>query len=38
MAVYPFCCFFAHRRRDLFFTRFGKSQTFNDCTKRIFAR
>ena len=34
----PFCRFFAHRRRDLFFTRFEKSQAFNDCTKRIFAR
>ena len=35
MLVYPFCRFFAYRRRDLFFTRFGKSQTFNDCTKRF---
>ena len=33
-----FCCFFAYHRMDLFFSRFGKSQTFNDWTKRIFTR
>ena len=38
VAVYPFCCFFAYRRMDLFFSRFGKSKTFNDWTKRIFTR
>ena len=38
MVVYPFCCFFAHRRGDLFFSGLKKSQPLNDCTKRIFAR